>query len=129
MSPDLSNLIQEARRELRRASQLPLSQAEQAEEQRAIEIDELEMFLYTTFRPRLMFPLKAKVVWGDRGAAGQLTVDDAIFHLRKDGDKYGLFVIETQGERELIKIESCDPHFASRVLVAISDSLPNFTGQ
>jgi hypothetical protein len=86
MSPDLSHLIQEARRELRRASQLPLNLAEQAEERRAIEIDEREMFLYTTFRPRLMFPLKAKVVWGDRGAAGQLTVDNAIFHLRTSMD-------------------------------------------
>jgi hypothetical protein len=124
MKPELRALIEQARRELRRTSGLSLSPEEQAEERRLTEIDELEKFLYNTFRPRLMFPLKAKVVWSQGGAAGQLTVDGATFHLRKEDENcYGLFVIEEQEERELIKTESSDPQFANRVLVAIGDSL------
>jgi len=129
MDPELRELMEQARRELKRTSGLPLSPDEKAEERRLAEMDELNKFLFDTLRLRLMFPLKAKVVWSQGGAAGQLTVDGATFHLRKDKKWCSLFVVEEDKERELIKIESSDPHFADRVLVAISDSLSRSVGQ
>jgi hypothetical protein len=129
MDPDLRELMEQARRELRRASGLPLSPEEQAEERRLAEMDELNRFIFDTLRIRLMFPLKAKVVWSQGGAAAQLTVDGATFHLRKDKKWCSLFVVEEDKERELIKIENSDPHFADRVLAAISDSLSRSVGQ
>jgi len=129
MNPELRELMEQAQRELKRTSGVSLSPEEQAEERRLVEIDELNKFLFDSLRPRLMFPLNAKVVWSQGGAAGQLTVDGATFHLRKDKNWYRLLVVEERKERELIKIESSDPHFANRVLVAISDSLSRFVGQ
>jgi hypothetical protein len=123
MSPELRELIQEARRGLRKASGLPMSPEDLAEERRKAEIDELEKFIYTTFRPRLMLPLKAKVVWSGSDAAAQLTVDSATFHLRKNKNDYALLAIEENGQRELTRIEGSDPQFANRVLVAIGDAL------
>jgi len=129
MEPELHELITQARRELRRTAGLPLSPEEQAEERRVAEMDELNRFLFDTLRLRLMFPLKAKVIWSGSGAAGQLTVDGATFHLRKDKIWCWLFGVEEDKERELIRIESSDPHFANRLLVAIGDSLARSAGR
>jgi len=121
MIPELRELMEASRRKLRRSSGIPLSPEEQAEERRLAETDEMSKFLYTTLGLRLMFPLKANAVWTESGAAGQLIADGITFHLRKDKNRYGLFVVEEDQERELIKIEGSDPLFADRVLVAISD--------
>ncbi|HTF71820.1 MAG TPA: hypothetical protein VK638_55050, partial [Edaphobacter sp.] len=84
MRDDVRDLIQEARREVRRASGIPLTSVEQVEERRTVEIEEMNKFIFNAFHIRLMGPLKSKVIWTDKGAAAQLTVDDHSFHVRKD---------------------------------------------
>ena len=41
-----------------------------------------------------------------------------------DNDRYLLFIIEGDEDREIARIESSDGNFASRVLVAIGDAVP-----
>jgi hypothetical protein len=124
MNEDLQKLITEARRELRRASGISLSPEENEEERRKAEIEEFDRFAYRTFGYRLMLPLKFHVVWNEKGAIGQMSVNGHIFNLRKHGENYHLLLIGEHGERELSQLEGSDPNFANRVLVAIGDILP-----
>jgi hypothetical protein len=125
MNEELQKLIQEARRELRRASGINLTPEENDEERRTAEIEEFDRFAYSAFGYRLMIPLKFQVLWSEKGAIGQMRADGHTFNLRREGESYHLFIIEPDGERELLQVEGSDSHLASRVLRAIGDSLPN----
>lgn len=124
MSQNIRELIREARSEMRRASGLPLTAEEQSEESRRTLMNEMNKFIVESLGFRLMFPLKSDVIWTNKGAAAQLTVEGRIFHIRKDGDQYGLFSIEEHQEQEIVKMEGSDPQFANRVLIAIGETLP-----
>jgi hypothetical protein len=52
--------------------------------------------------------------------------DGHIFHVRKaaDNDRYLLFIIKGDEDREIARIKSSDANFASSVLVAIGDAVP-----
>ncbi len=123
MKDELVELIQDARRTLRLASGIPLNPKEQAEDRRLKETKEMEMFVYEAFRFKVIYALKATVIWTSKGAALEMRADEQVFYLRKDKDAYALFAIDDQGrlERELLRIEGKDAIFASRVLVAIGD--------
>jgi hypothetical protein len=127
MNEDLKKLIQEANRELRQASGIPLTQEENDEVYRTAEIGEFDRFAYRTFGYRRMLPLKFNVVWDEKSAIGQMSVDDRTFNLRREGEDFRLFLVELQRERELLQLESSDQNFASRVLVAIGDTLSKST--
>jgi hypothetical protein len=124
MKTELEELIREARRKLRLASDIPLSAEERLEEHRTAEVDSMMKFLVDHIGFRLMFALKAQAVWTDKGAAAELTGNNQIFHLRKHGsqNEYGLFAVGKHGEREVAKLEGSDPLFESRILVAIGDT-------
>jgi len=126
MNEELQKLVGEARRELRRASGTPLTPEESDEERRTAEIEEFDRFAYRTFGYRRMLPLKFNVIWSEKGATGQMKVDDYTFNLHKDRESYRLFLIEEHGERELSQLDGSDPNFANRVLVAIGDTFSNF---
>ena len=119
MTVELPDLIKEARRELRRASGIPFTSEEQAEERRRTEIEQMMKLLVESLGYRIMLPLRLEVIWTDKGATAQMTVDAHRFHLYKDRDCFCL----CDGEREIVTIKDQDPHFASRVLVAIGDTL------
>jgi hypothetical protein len=125
MNEEMQKLIQEAQRELRRASGLPLSPEEIEEERRTAEIEEFDRFAYSAFGYRLMLPLKFQVVWNETRAIGQMRVDSHTFNLRREGGSYHLSIIETAGERELLQIDGTDSHFANRVLATIGNTLPD----
>jgi hypothetical protein len=69
MKDDLKDLIREARRKLRKASGVPLTSEEEAEERHLAEIEEMKMFLFKTMS-NLWFPLKVITVWTDTTVAG-----------------------------------------------------------
>jgi len=123
MNAAVQKLIDEARREVRRASGLPLNSDELNEERRKTEMDELTKFVVKSLDYRLMFPLEVKFIWTDRGATAQMRVDDQLFHLCRLENRYGVFAIDGHGERQLVMLEPSDPLFASRVLVALGDGL------
>ena len=125
MSEELQALIRQARRELRRASGVPLTPEEQAEDRRLVQFREMRTFMHSKMRPPLLGPLRVRAVWTDKSVAGQMTVDGHVFELRKDGSAYVLFAIEG-GDVELARIKGSDPNFSDRVLVAIADALPRF---
>jgi hypothetical protein len=120
---EIRELIQEAKREIRRASGVPLTEEDQIEERRLNEMKEMNQFIFDVFRIRLMGPLKAIVIWTGTEAATELTVERKVFHIRKKKNCYALFAIEEHGDRLLVEIEASDPLFASRVLVHIGESL------
>lgn len=122
MNEELQKLVREAKRELRRASGTPLTPEESDEERRTVEIEEFDRFAYRTFGYRRMLPLKFNVIWDEKGVIGQMNADGKIFNLRRDGEDFRLFLVETCGERELSRLEGSDPNFANRVLVAIDDT-------
>ena len=122
MDADLRELIRDAKRELRKSSGLPLTAEEQAEERRITEMQELENFLFDKLRVRLLLPLKGKFLWTEKGAAAQFMVGDAVFYLRRDRNLYRLYVVENGEERELAQLDSSDPQFANRFLVAIGEA-------
>ena len=124
MKPEIQELIRDARKTLWKASGLPLTPEEQAEEFRSTEIAELENLVFKAFGIKRMFAFSVKVAWTDHGAAAELNADDKAFHLRRDGksDSYILFIFENDGEREVARIRGSDPHFADWVLVAIGDA-------
>ena len=123
MQKKLRELIQEARRELRRASGVPLTPEEQAEELRRAELARMENFLFEALRIRIMDQLLPKVIWTDSGVIAQFTVDNHDFRLRNRGENYCLSDIEGNRERELLKMHGSDKDFAHRLLVAIGDAL------
>jgi hypothetical protein len=124
-SAPLQDLIKGARRELRRASGVPLTAEEQAEMRRKTEIEEMEMFLFKSFGFRMMLALPSEVIWTDHGATAQMTVDNRRFRLFKDRDGLYSFCVQGGVQRELLKMPGSDPNFANRILVAIDDTLFN----
>ena len=125
----LQQLIQEARRELRRASGLPWTPQEIEEERRRTEMEAMDMFTFRTFRMRLMDALVSKTVWTEEGAAAEFKAEGRIYRLRKRGSRYVLFAVNDAREIELISLDSSDEQFANRVLVAIGDDmLPGHRG-
>jgi hypothetical protein len=129
MNEELQKLIVEAKRELRRASGIPLTPEENDDERRTAEIEEFNRFAYRTFGYCRMLPLKFLVIWDEKNAIGQMSVDDRTFNLRRDGEKFSLFLVQPHGERELSRLESADPNFANRVLTAIGDILLSAASQ
>ena len=127
MNEELKRLIQEAKRELRQASGIPLTQEENDEERRTAEIGEFDRFAYRAFGYRRMLPLKFNVIWDGMRAIGQMRVDDRTFNLRREREDFRLFLVEPHRERELLQLESSDQNFASRVLVAVGDTLSKST--
>lgn len=123
MNDRLKEYVREARRELRRASGVPMTADEQAEERRLAEVEEMEMFLARTFSLNLRVDLIMRAVPVGTSVLGEITLDDHTFHLRRDGDSYRLYATGETDHAELVCIESSDPNFAYRVLVAIDDSL------
>ena len=126
MKSELQELIRNARKELRKASGLPLTSEEQNEDLRNTAVAELEKFTLSHLGVQVLIELRGQVIWTKKGPAAILKAENHIFHLRKegDGDSYALFIIEGDVEREIARIESCDPCFASRVLVAIGEAVP-----
>jgi hypothetical protein len=128
MKPELKELIRDARKELRKAAGLPLSQEEQNEDLQKAAVTELRKFILSRLGVRLPDLLNGKVVWTENGPALILDAEDGhVFHMRKDGDSGGylLFIIEGNVKREIARIESSDANFASHVLVAIDDAIPS----
>ena len=131
MDAKLKDLINDARKELRRASGVPLSSEEQAEVLRSAAIDKLARFIIPTFGVARLVALKIECLWTERGAVASLSSGDQKFSLRQGAtnNEYMLLVIDADEERELLKIQSKDPLCASRVLVAIGDFLsPSASG-
>ena len=126
MKSELQELIRNARKELRKASGLPLTSEEQNEDLRNTAVAELEKFTLSHLGVQVLIELRGQVIWTKKGPAAILKAENHIFHMRKevDRDSYALFIIEGDVEREIARIESCDPCFASRVLVAIGEAVP-----
>ena len=126
MKSELQELIRNARKELRKASGLPLTSEEQNENLRNTAVAELEKFTLSHLGVQVLIELRGKVIWTKKGPAAILKAENHIFHLRKegDGDSYALFIIEGEVEREIARIEARDPCFASRILVAIGEAVP-----
>jgi hypothetical protein len=123
MNDKLSELIREARRELRRSSGIPPTPDEQLEERRKAELETMEMFVYEKIGVNGLFELSASTVWTEDGAVAQFTVNEKTFFLRKDKEDYRLTASETLGERELLRLNATDPQFGNIVLAAIGDTL------
>jgi hypothetical protein len=125
MNEELHELIRDARKDLRKASGIPLSLEEQAEELRKAALAELEKFMLRRLGFGVVMSLHAHVIWTEKGPAVTLDAEGHIFHVRKatDNESY-LFFIEGKGEREIARIDASDANFASRVLVAIGDAVP-----
>jgi len=126
MKPELQELIRDARKELSKASGLPLTSEEQNEDLRNTAVAELDKFLLSHLGVRVLFELEGKAIWTKKALAAILKAENHTFHLRKegDGDSYALFIIEGEVEREIALTEASDPCFASRILVAIGETIP-----
>jgi hypothetical protein len=123
MNPDLHDLIEKAKRELRRASGLPLTLEEQEDERRRHEIQQLTDFMVRTFGVDGTVLLRMDVVWHDSRAVIAMTAEGVLFRLRKAEDKYVLFVLREEMEQPLVEVPSKDPTLANRIFVAIGDEI------
>lgn len=123
MTEELQELIRVARRKLQRASGIPPTAYEQEEERRQAEIEEMDLFTFSTFELQLRWALDMTTVHRGMNAAAEMTVDGYIFQLRKDGAAFVLFALKDSGEIKLARIDGKDPNFANRVLIAIADAL------
>ena len=117
---DLRDLIREARRELRRASGVPLTAEEQAEKQRTLEIARMQKFLHEALGVRIMFSLLPRVIWTEEGATARFTVESQRFQNYKDGDRYRLF--DTGGDGMAACRLSFNPKLAARDSKATASS-------
>ena len=125
---DLQEMIRVARKELRKASGLPLTPEERDEDLHKAEVEELQKFVLPKLGVGPHMALLGTPAWTSKGAAIILKAEDHIFHLRKAGDRgssINLFLIEGDGEREIARIEAADRLFASRVLAVIGDVIPS----
>ena len=123
MKEDLQELLRVARRKLQRASGIPLTADERLEERRLAQIEEMDLFIYSTFGVRLYWAVNMKTVYRGTSAVAEMTVDGSIFQLRKDGTDFVFFALKDGGDLELTRIDAYDPDLADRVLVAIADAL------
>ena len=122
MTEELQEMIRVARRKLQMASGIPQTPDEQAEERRLAEIAKMEMFTLLAFGPLRQTAVDMKTVYRGTNAVVEMTVDGNIFQLRKDGAAFVLLTWKDGGDVELTRIDSKDPNFANRVLVAIADA-------
>ena len=121
---ELNELIAKARIDLRKQAGL-LSTEEQEQERRKAEIEALEMEVLPKLGVRAHLELLASAEWTSHGAAIILKAAGETFHLRKaDSNTYQLQHIDGHQEAEIARVKASDPHFASRVLVAIGDATP-----
>jgi hypothetical protein len=125
MSSQLSELIRDARRELRVAAGSPLTSEEREEDRRKDEVMQLRKFVLSRLGVRVPDQLNAKVNWTAKGPALIFNADGRVFQMRVEGDSYPLFIIEGDSEREVARLEGADPHFASRLLVAVANAVPS----
>ena len=125
MEQDLQELIRDARKELRKASGVPLTEDEESEDRRKAALDKLEGFILLKLGVRLTILLNVKVVWSEKGPAVTLDADGHAFHVRKGNDNRSYLLLSVDGdkEREIATIEASDPIFASRVLMAIDEAV------
>jgi len=127
---ELQEMIRDARKELPKASGLPLSPEERNQDLHKAEVDELQKQVLPKLGFRAHMELLGTPAWTSRGAAIILKAEDHMFHLRHASEKgsYSIFLIEGEGEREIARIDGVDRHFASRVLAAIGDVIPSSRG-
>jgi hypothetical protein len=123
MNPDLHDLIEKAKRELRLASGIPWTAEEQEDERRRHEMQQLTDFMVRTFGVDGAVLLRMDVVWHDGRGVIAMIADDTQFHLRKAEDKYVLFVFREETEQPLVEVPSKDPNLANRIFVAIGDEI------
>jgi hypothetical protein len=83
----------------------------------------MEKFLLEALGYRVMVAPLPTVIWTEKGATAQFTVDDHRFQLFKDRDTYRLSGTGDDGEHELLNLTGKDPNFARRVIVAVGDAL------
>jgi hypothetical protein len=125
MNAELQELIRDARKDLRKASGLPLTPEEENEDLRKAALDELENFILRQMGVRLTMLLNIRVAWIENGPAVTFDAEGQVFRMRKDNCSYILRVLDGGGEREIARIEGSDPNFTSRVLVAMDDAFPS----
>jgi hypothetical protein len=114
MDQALTDLIADAKRELRKRSGESTSDDQEAE-RRLAAIEAVEDWMFKTFRPHVLLALGAEVVWTGTEPLLQFTVDEQVFTLPKDGESYRL----VQDGKTLTTIQADDQDFVSRVLVAV----------
>ncbi len=116
---NLDVLISEARVKLHYAATSPEEEAHRKE------IDEMNAFLRGRIGIMAEVELNLRVTWMGSGATAVMRGGSRVFHLRKAGDGKSclLYVVDDLGqEREIARIADADPHFVSRLLVAIGDA-------
>lgn len=125
MEQDLQELIRDARKQLRKASGVPLTEEEETEDLRKAALDKLEGFVLRSLGFNLAMLLSVKGVWTEKGPAVTLDAKGRDFHLRKGADNgtYLLLIVDSDKEREIARIDASDPIFSSRVLVAIDNAV------
>jgi hypothetical protein len=125
MKAELQELIRDARKELRKASGLPLTPEEHFEDSRKAALEDMQIFMLRNLGVNLSMLLAGRAEWTDKGPAVILNTGVHVFHLRKkegNGSCF-LFIVGGDGEREIARLEASDPIFSSRVLVAIDDAV------
>jgi hypothetical protein len=130
MKAALQELIRYARKELRKASGLPLTPEEHFEDSRKAALEDMQIFMLRNLGVNLSMLLAGRAEWTDKGPAVILNTGVHVFHLRKkegNGSCF-LFIVGGDGEREIARLEASDPIFSSRVLVAIDDAV-SFKGK
>jgi hypothetical protein len=123
MKPELHDMIEKAKRELRRASGLPLTLEEEENERRRQAREQLTDFMFKTFGVNTALLLRMDVVWREGSAVISMAAEGTQFHLRKAQANFVLFVFREQGEQPLLEVPSKDPNLANRILAAIGDEI------
>lgn len=121
MTPKVAELISIARRELRRASGVPLTASEIDQDRREKELSELQIFVYSKFSALASYALNEKLTWHDGQAVVEFTVDERKFRLRPVDNEFQFFAVTDPGEIQLLHLKRDDSQFANRILVAIGD--------
>jgi hypothetical protein len=123
---ELLELMESARRRVRKASGTPLSSEEITAEQSRLAVEAMHAAMVETLGYKLMLLLKAESLWTENGAAMRFRADEQYFLFRKSqqGDQYILFLVHEEDERELLRVDASDPLFTDRILVAIGDHVP-----
>jgi hypothetical protein len=124
MKPKVAELISIARRELRRASGVPLTVSEIEQDRRGKELKELQAFIYSKFSVSASYALNEEFTWHDGKAVVEFTVDEHKFRLRAVDNAFQFFAVTDPGEIQLLQLKGEDPQFSNRILVAIGDYVP-----
>ena len=99
MEAELQERIRDARKELRKASGIPLTPEEEKADQRKAALDKLEGFILRQLGVSLTMLLNVKVVWTEKGPAVTLDAEGHAFQMRNDNGSYILLVLDSGGER------------------------------